>query len=120
MSTVVNQLFLGDLFGVANHTELYQLCHSLGLRVPASFSKNQLIQVLSGELEIVQSTSEIDSWRHGIMGFLLDHWDDVVLQLSCPAASGDPLSCFQCTDVHVLACISNSQQYEHLIQLHRK
>lgn len=107
-------------FSRCNHTELYQLCRRAGLKVSPSMSVEELALVMSGELDDGIRTNEIDSWRHGLTGFVFDHWQVLQPQLTCPIRSKDPNSCWTCTDIQVIACLSANQQYEHLIKLHRK
>jgi hypothetical protein len=104
-----------------NETELYQICRDAQIQVPPQATKQQMILYLQGEEEPPPLTKhEIDTWRRGIMGFVLDHWSVVRAQLECPAKSGDPLSCFQCIDTQVVSCVVQNAVNEHLIQLHRK
>lgn len=104
-----------------NHTELYQLCREQDIRAAPSSTRDQLISYLAGEAEPPATEyNEIDSWRHGIMGFLLDHWEVVRSQLECPAQSGDPRACFGCVDAMVLSCVTDNEQNEMLIQLKRR
>lgn len=110
-----------DLISRCNRTELLQVCDRIGLRAPASAPKEQLIAVIMGEEPPPEDWENvIDSWRHGIMGFLLDHWAVVRSQLDCPAKSGDPRACFECVDVQVISCVVQNRENEHLIQLYRK
>ena len=110
-----------ELFDRCNKTELLQILRRLGIAVPATVSKENLIQVLLGEEEADPAwVNVMDSWRHGIMGFLLDHWDVVRSQLTCPAKSGDPRACFNCVDAQVISCLTQNPGDEKLIQLKRK
>lgn len=110
-----------DLFDRCNQTELLQILKRLGLSVPPATPKELLIQVLLGEVEPDPNWLNVmDSWRHGLMGFLLDHWEVVRSQLECPAKTGDPRACFQCVDARVIACLVDNQHEEQLIQLKRK
>ena len=110
-----------DVLERCNHTELYQLCREQNIKAAPSSSSPQLIEYLLGEAEPSEDDyNEVDSWRHGIMGFLLDHWDIVRSQLACPAESGDPRACFGCTDAMVLSCLATNEQSEQLIQLKRR
>lgn len=110
----------GELFADCNHTELYQICRRQGMRVAPSEPREKLIAYLLGEEEPPPVDHVVDSWRHGIMGFLLDHWQTVRSQLSCPAKNGDPRACFTCTDSQVIACVASNPDNEELIQLKRK
>lgn len=109
-----------ETFRDCNHTELYQLCRRQGFIVAPSTPPDRLIAYLMGEEEPPQETHVVDSWRHGIMGFLLDHWQTVRAQLSCPAKDGDPRACFNCIDTQVIACLASNPENEDLIQLKRK
>lgn len=107
-------------FADCNHTELYQICRRLGLRIAPNTDKEKMIAYLMGEEEPPPCDHPVDSWRHGLMGFLLDHWQTVRSQLTCPAKSGDPRACFNCLDAQVITCIADNPENEDLIQLKRK
>jgi hypothetical protein len=88
-----------------------------------------MISYLTGETDppaLDESTHPIDAWRHGIIGFLLDHWAQLQPQIKCPAkdlrstTNHNPRPCFGCLDAQVITCVAqNNRQIEHLIQLHR-
>ena len=63
--------------------------------------------LLDGEASI-DVANHMDDLRDALMGFLLLHWRRVQAQLSCPAKSGDPKSCFQCVDAQVIHCIQTN------------
>ena len=110
-----------DLFAHCNHTEVYQICRRLGLAVDPAMPRDQMISFLTGDAEPpVEERNTVDSWRHGIMGFLLDNWEVVRAQLDCPAKSGDPRACFSCVDARVISCVATNPENEHLIQIKRK
>jgi hypothetical protein len=78
-----------------------------------------LIAYLEAEAEPPpENENMFNRWRHGIMGFLLEYWSKVEAQLTCPARSKDPLSCFQCEDTQVVSCVVQAKQYEKLIRIH--
>jgi len=104
-----------------NHTELYQMCVDQGIPVSAALTQEQLIECYLGEMDVPPNERhDVDTWRIGIMGFLLDHWEVVKAQLECPAKSGDPKACFGCTDAMVLSCVLDNEPNEELIQLKRR
>lgn len=120
-----------------NETELMQICRDAKLPVSHSTNREDMIAMLEGVLEAfkgrtinvvcgekgvveVPIDAPLNSWRLGIMGFLLERWASLRNQLTCPAKSGDPLACFQCLDQRVVACLVENKQYEHLIELRRK
>lgn len=115
-----------EILGRCNHTELYQACRELGMPVLPSMERVELIDLLSsGAAPGPEVDHPIDPWRRAIMAFLLDHWDKVRAQLGCPAKSGDPDSCFRCTDTQVIHCLVDNAGEEfyirkHLVQLKRK
>lgn len=108
------------LFQRFNHTELYQMARSAKLNVPPSCSRDELISYLLGEVELPPHESDIDAWRRGIMGFLIEHWKQVETQLTCPAKSKDPNACFGCVDTQVVSCLVGNEGNLNLIKLHRK
>jgi len=106
-----------------NHTEAYQLCRHAGIPCLPSEPKEALIEYLLGlrqPLAVTESNHPFDTWRHGLAGFVLDHWEVVQAQLRCPLRSKDPRSCFGCLDTRVVECLVKNPRNEHLIQLHRK
>lgn len=112
-----------------NHTELYQMCRRAGINVHPSTTISELIAYLAGDAdppELSEAEHPIDSWRHGIIGFINDHWKTLEAQLKCPAKqlrhpqNPDPRPCFRCTDAQVITCVVNNPgRKEHLINLHR-
>lgn len=104
-----------------NRTELYQLCRRVGLNAHPTATRHQLIALLTGDEEpsITEIDHPIDSWRHGIMGFVEEFWSMLETQLTCPARSRDPRSCFGCVDAQVVACVVANKSNENLIDLHR-
>jgi hypothetical protein len=108
-------------FSTCNETELYQVCRRVGLPVTPRTSKEEMVSYLLGEKEPPDVENIFDGWRDGIMRFLLDHWSVVESQLSCPAKSGDPRSCYQCVDAQVVSCVVQQNPYDQrLIELRRK
>lgn len=111
---------MSTLFDHYNHTELYQMCQRAEIAALPTDSRETLIKFLEGELEPPPRPHELDLWRYGIMGFLLDHWRKVETQLTCPAKSGDPRACFGCVDAQVVSCLISNNANISLIRLYRK
>lgn len=109
-----------SIFDRFNHTELYQTARAAGLVVLPSESRQNLIAYIIGELEPPNVEHNLDMWRNGIMGFLIDHWKQVETQLTCPAKSKDPRACFGCVDTQVVSCLVNNAGDLHQIRIHRK
>ena len=108
-------------FEACNRTELYQICRRVGVPVTPATTREEMIAYLLGEKESPEVENVFDTWRNGIMGFLLDHWSVVASQLTCPAKSGDPRSCYQCVDAQVISCVVQQTPYDQkLIELRRK
>lgn len=109
-----------DLFAPFNDTEIYQMARSAGLPVLPSMPKQHVIQLLLGEVEAEPVVHELDRWRHGIMGFVIEHWRALETQLDCPAKSKDPKACFQCVDAQVVTCLVTNENDIALIRLRKK
>lgn len=109
-----------ELFEQCNISELYQMARAAGLTVSPSTRKPDLIKYLTGEAEPPVVPHEVDRWRRGIMGFLIEHWRAVETQLTCPARSKDPNACFNCLDQQVVACLVQNENDVHLIRVHKK
>jgi hypothetical protein len=91
-----------------------------GIVVLPSETREKIIAYLLGEEEPPIVEHGLNSWRHGIMGFVLEHWRALETQLTCPAKTKDPRACFQCVDAQVISCLVSNERDLHLIQLHRK
>jgi hypothetical protein len=112
--------WLRDQLNGCNYTELYQLCRSKGLAVSPSLPRTTLIEVYLAGYTNQPVTNVFDSWRHGLTGFVFDHWKKLEPQLTCPIKSKDPRSCWGCLDAQVIACVEDNAKYEPTIRLHRK
>jgi hypothetical protein len=95
-----------------NHTELYQLCRSIGKNPDPAMSKHELIGLVTGTIIPGTAQNPVDEWREEIMAFLLNHWKKVSGQLMCPAKTGDKKACYQCLDAQVLHCMSRNNVAE--------
>jgi hypothetical protein len=112
-----------NIFDSCNDTELYQLCRTQGIPVLPSTTREELIGFLWGSIAPLPITEEmhpIDSWRHGLMGYILDHWKKLEAQLECPARSGDPRQCFGCLDTQVVTCLVENRGSERSLKMYRK
>ncbi len=109
-----------ELFAQCNHTELFQMARAAGFEVSPATRKEDLIGYLLGTAEPPAVPNEVDRWRHGIMGFLIQYWRAVETQLTCPARSKDPRACFTCLDQQVVTCLVQNEKDIHLIQVHKK
>jgi hypothetical protein len=109
-----------SVFDPCNHTELYQLCRTAGMNVQPNETRENMISYLEGTKEFQENYHPVDDWRDAIMKVLLDHWTVMASQLTCPAKSGDPKSCFRCVDAQVIGClVSQSEPDQKLISLRR-
>lgn len=112
---------LRDLFQNYNLTELYQSCQSHGIRLPKGATRETMLSILSGEQPApTDASNDLDEWRLAIMGFVLDYWDRLSTQITCPASTKDPLACFGCVDSQVRYCLDRNHKYLNLIQPHRR
>jgi len=130
-----------EVFERCNETELYQRCKKAGMAVRPGTKKEELILYLLGEEKPLPIENEVDSWRIGLIGFLLDYWSMVRAQISCPAKIlaeeldkdrprpdwesrvsdyRNPKACFTCLDTQVLSCIIDNETNRSLIQLKKK
>jgi hypothetical protein len=89
--------------------------------VLASYSKEQMVALLEGEVEGPEVEHPVDIGRDAIMEFVNDYWVKLRSQLTCPAKSRDPKACYGCVDTQVFSClVENEQMLEPYIQLKRK
>lgn len=108
-----------ELFAPYNRTELIQACQEVGISVSPAASREELTGLLTGSI-VAADPSSLDAWRHGIMGFVLDHWETLSTQLTCPARTKDPRACFGCIDTQVVSCLNSNDRYINEIARHRK
>jgi hypothetical protein len=112
--------WLRERLQACNHTELYQLCRQKDLSVSPQQTRDQLIEAFLDGTDTDPKANTFDSWRHGLTGFVFDHWKVLEPQLICPIKSKDPRSCWTCLDMQVMACVEGNSRYEQTIRLHRK
>jgi len=104
-----------------NRTELYQLCQKVGIKSLPRHSREELILLMLDALPVnADEKHNIDSWRNGLAGFVLDHWKVLQNQITCPLKSQDPLSCFGCLDAQVITCLASNENNLVQIRKHRK
>jgi hypothetical protein len=122
-----------------NDSELYQTARTAGLPVHPAMPREFIISALLGLVEPEEHVPTnpplphpIDSWRRGLMYFILAYWSKLSNQLACPAQelapyATDPekkipenIACFTCTDQKVIACLVDNKKREQLISLRRK
>ena len=115
-----------DLFEIyrnCNHTELYQLCRALGLNVPPSASREELMYMHmfgTDNIDPALLRNQFDEWRHALAAFVLDNWTRLQNQITCPLRSKDRLACFGCLDTQVVKCIVSNPSNEFLIERYLK
>lgn len=105
-----------------NDTELYQLCRLAQIPVVPGLPRGTYINFLMGLEESpnwTEADHPIDSWRHGIINFVFEHWDRLEPQLTCPLRTKDPRACFGCIDIQAITCVTRVPQYENAIRGHR-
>jgi len=90
-----------------NATELQGLSREAGLET-GSRDPGVLAPGVLGEKEV--PPNPMDKRRLQMMRYILRHWAAVESQLTCPARSGDPRSCFNCTDIQVGLCITQQPE----------
>jgi len=107
-----------------NHTELYQRCRAIGIKVHPRSTREELITYLLGEAETLiydDASHPLDSLRRGIISFLEDYWATLAPQVKCPAKmlrhpiTPNPKPCFGCVDTQVIACIVKNTKNERAI-----
>lgn len=98
------------------------MARDAGLVVRPDTTRDALIAYITGEAEPPTIPNDLDSWRHGIIGFLLDHWRQVETQLTCPAKNlkKGGSACFGCIDTQVVSCLVTNERDLYQIRIHRK
>lgn len=101
---------LSDLVNRMNVSELVQVAQGIDGRVHRGLGREVLVEViLAGQAPVLPDRS-VDKVRLRIMGFILDNWDQVKPLVQCPARTGDPRACFQCTDVQAILCFDDNRK----------
>lgn len=119
---------LHSVFDTYNQTELVQTCLGAGIVVLPSAKREDLIAYLEGWTE-APALQEVDNvfhtWRHGLIGFLNEHWREIETQITCPArflrakVNQNTRPCFGCLDTKVVDCLIENHQHVPLIDAHR-
>ena len=117
-----------SVFDTYNHTELLQACADAGIVVLPSADRTELIAYLEGTTEppnLTEADNVFHTWRHGLIGFLNEHWREIETQITCPAralrapVNPNPRPCFGCLDTKVIDCLIENSQHVPLIDAHR-
>ena len=133
----------GRVYEKVNRTELFQVCRRKGIIVPANSTRKELVDYLTGKVEPPAEANVFDTWRHGMMNFVLDYWTQLRTQLTCPAQElktwtvtdmtlvGKPstrkeglpttsIACRTCTDAQIIACVLTNPESEDKINTRRE
>jgi hypothetical protein len=89
-----------------NLTERQELGRSLHLPVHPSSQPRDLRLAADGHRV---RPNPVDTLRRKLMGHIKSRWREVSAQLTCPASSGEPDSCYTCPDAQVITCIVENQ-----------
>lgn len=91
-----------------NMTELVELAKETNPEAHRGLSREVLHQIITNAPEDGPTLPEkqVNKYRLKIMTFVLDHWKQIKPMLTCPAKSGDPRACFNCTDTQVVECVT--------------
>ena len=117
-----------SVFDSYNATELYQSCIEAGIPTRPDASREQMIAYLEGWEEPPTTPDDdniFNSWRYGLIDFLLQHWREIETQITCPAKAlkdkikPNPRPCFGCIDIKVVDCLVENIQHIPLIETHR-
>lgn len=92
-----------------NMTELAALAQETDAEAHRGLGRERLAQIIRGASDDPLPQKPINKYRLRIMEFVNDHWEQVKPMLTCPARSGDPRACFNCTDVQVVECVSTNR-----------
>jgi len=87
-----------------NDSELALLAQDQDPEAHRDLDRNDLVAIATGAAEEPLPQRAISKVRLRIMEYVLEHWTQVKPLLSCPARTGDPRACFQCTDVQSVEC----------------
>jgi hypothetical protein len=86
-----------------NDTELAAIVQDSEPEASRTMPRLELVKLLDND-HPTRPTRPINKLRLNIMGYIIDHWSQVEVLLSCPAKSKDPRACFSCTDIQVIEC----------------
>lgn len=101
---------IAELVKRMNLSELVQVAQGIDERVHRGLGREVLVEViLAGQAPELPERA-VDKVRLRIMGFILDNWDQVKPLVQCPARTGNPRACFQCTDVQAILCFDENKK----------
>lgn len=91
-----------------NMTELVELAKETNPEAHRGLPPEVLKQIIMNAPEDGPELPEkpVTKYRLRIMAYVIDHWTQVEPTLTCPAKSGDPRACFNCTDLQVVECVT--------------
>lgn len=94
-----------------NMTELVELAQETHPEAHRGLSREVLEAIITNTPETGPTLPEKKVNRHRlrIMNFVQEHWEQVKPMLTCPARTGDPRACFNCTDVQVVECVTTNR-----------
>jgi hypothetical protein len=93
-----------------NMSELVELAQETNPEAHRGLSREVLKDIITKAPEEGPALPEkkINKHRLRIMNFVLEHWEQVKPMLKCPAGTGDPRACFNCTDIQVMECVATN------------
>lgn len=93
-----------------NKTEILTRCEDIGLlNAHREMDDSELQELLEGEVRNDElPPRHTNKSRLKIMQYILAHWEQVQPLLSCPARSGSPKACFNCSDLQVTYCMDQN------------
>lgn len=92
-----------------NQSELVLLAEEHDTEAHRGLSRAKLIAIIRGKGKPYPAR-QVNKVRLKIMDYIIEHWVQVEPLLSCPAMTGNPRACFQCTDIQVAECALTNKQ----------
>ena len=98
-------------FDNMNRTELAYIAQAEDPEAHRDLSRVQLLAIITGDSAPLPPR-KTNRTRLKIMRYIDAHWVQLRPQLTCPAKSGLPRACFQCTDLQVTECLMKNKNIQ--------
>jgi len=87
-----------------NQSELVQLAKVVNPYVHRGISRDVLVELLEGTVELSLPPKGVDSARGDLYQVVDRYWAQVKSLVTCPLKTRNPRACFSCTDIQVAEC----------------
>lgn len=87
-----------------NMSELVLVAQDFDEGAHRGMSRGELLEIIEAGGDSNLPMRKVDKVRLRIMQYIIENWNQVSYQISCPAKSQHPRACFSCLDLQVSEC----------------